>query len=148
MKSFSLICEFKILIELTNNFRKYVNYFFSRYTEESQDLFSHFPSILFAKDPETKASLLKKLSEEAFPNKMNYFQGVLAKNNTGFLVGSDLTVADLNLFSVLTEMKFIGVDVSGILDSYPSVKAHEEKIKNLPKIAEWIKNRPTNPMGW
>jgi len=109
MKSFSLICEFRILIELKNNFSKYFNYFFiSRYTEESQDLFSHFPSILFAKDPENKASLLKKLSEEAFPNKMNYFQGVLAKNNTGFLVGSDLT----------------------------------------PKIAEWIKNRPTNPMGW
>jgi len=71
-----------------------------------------------------KKALLSKLTEEVFPKKMQYFQGIFAKNNTGFLVGSGLAVADLNLFSILTEIKFIGVDIYAILDSYPLVKAH------------------------
>ena len=84
---------------------KNFNYIFiSRYTEEAQELFVYYLDILFEEHMDKKA-LLSKLTEEVFPKKMQYYQGIFAKNNTGFLVGSGLTVADLNLLSILTEQK-------------------------------------------
>ena len=51
-----------------------------------------------------------------------------------------MTVADLSVAHLLTLPGGLGVDIK--LDSYPKLKAHKGRVEALPRIAQWIANRP------
>ncbi|KAL5013720.1 hypothetical protein ScPMuIL_007990 [Solemya velum] len=81
----------------------------------------------------------KNLMDKVLPKVLDYFEGMLAANSGGggFLVGSALTLADLSLYDVM------GYPMEGYgfkLDKYPKVAAHRQKVANIPKIAEYLKN--------
>ena len=74
---------------------------------------------------------------------MKHFENKLKETNTGFVIGTKLTFVDLQLFRSVegVEENFLFCRQK-VLDSNPFIKAHYEKLGSLPKIAEWIKNRP------
>ena len=53
-----------------------------------------------------------------------------------------LSVADLALMHFMTNMPAMNAEFGALIENYPSVNKHAEKIQALPKIAKWIANRP------
>ena len=65
----------------------------------------------------------------------------LKKTNSGYLVGSSVTVADFWAITALTFcVKLVGLDTKTA--EFPLVKEFVERVESLPKIAEYIKARP------
>merc|ERR1711915_640113 len=89
-------------------------------------------------DPAEKQRVM---AEEIIPNKINPFLTGLDKRlqtNDWFI--SDMTTwADLSIG--LTFMN-LAAKVPGLLNNYPSVSKHVEKVKALGPIKNWIKTRP------
>ena len=61
-----------------------------------------------------------------------------------FLFEFQLTVADLSVAVLLHFPVNMGVDIK--LDNFPKVKAHQERVESLPRIAQWIASRPQNDL--
>ena len=80
--------------------------------------------------------------EETLPRNLKLFEDKLKKTNTGYLIGSGMTLADLFLVCVLEK---IGDAKETILAHYTHVYALEKRVRSHPKIAEWILKRPNNP---
>lgn len=72
------------------------------------------PSI-HEQDVEKKLAMRKELAEKTLPEWFAYFERLLVHNgSTGFLVGEELTVADLKLYWIIDWL------TSGILDGIPT----------------------------
>jgi len=85
---------------------------------------------LHEQDTERKMALRKVLAEETLPFWMDCFERLLAANGTtGFIVGNNLTIADLKLYWIIDWLTM------GILDGIP---------KDLPdgckNVVNWRKN--------
>ena len=70
---------------------------------------------------------------------MKLFEARLAKTNSGFLLASGLSWADLYLYAVL---EWFGDKKPELLFHFPLVKALDEKISSHPNIKAWIEKRP------
>jgi glutathione S-transferase len=55
-------------------------------------------------------------------------------NNSGFLVGSELSYADVKLVNLYD---WFGTRREEILDKVPSLKAHAERVRNSPQLKEY-----------
>ncbi len=99
--------------------------------------------IHYEHNAEKKAELTAKMSAEIMPNYMKFFEARLSKNSSGYFVGSGLTWTDLYFTTILD---YIGDKKATLLESFPAIKAHDEKIRNLPNIAKWIETRPKTAM--
>ena len=77
------------------------------------------------------------------PKNLNIFERKLAKTGTGYLVGDSLTVADLFLFTLLDTLN---ERKDKVLIIYPNLKRLDERIRNNPRIAEWLRKRPVTEM--
>ena len=93
-------------------------------------------------DPTKKAELEKKIFEEVWPQNLKIFESYITKNN-GWLVGNDMTWADLYVTIVFGWM---GEKKDSALEHFPQCKALADKVNGHPKIAEWIKTRPVTAM--
>ncbi|VDM78670.1 unnamed protein product [Strongylus vulgaris] len=86
---------------------------------------------------------LDKLTKDVFLPARDKFFGFmtnfLKKNNTGYLVGSSITIADLLLAEFSAEFS---KNVSNLYDGFPEIKAHAEKIRSHPALKKWIETRP------
>uniref|UniRef100_A0A914EEV2 Glutathione S-transferase n=1 Tax=Acrobeloides nanus TaxID=290746 RepID=A0A914EEV2_9BILA len=69
------------------------------------------------------------------------FQKQLEKSGTGYLVG-ELTWADFMLAE--WSDKIVTVGKSDILDNFPKILEHRNKILLLPNLQEYLKNRTDN----
>ena len=89
---------------------------------------------------EKKADIESFFKDEVrgFPAKFTDLQNFLEANKegNGYLVGNSLTYADIILVVVYD---WLFARRASILDKYPLMKQHEEKIKSLPKIGEHLK---------
>ena len=71
----------------------------------------------------------------------------LSQTNSGFLIGNGLTWVDLYLVGLLEGLADKNGDKKQIVfEHFPAIKAHDEKIRALPKIAAWLAARPVTPM--
>ncbi|VDM67943.1 unnamed protein product [Strongylus vulgaris] len=68
-----------------------------------------------------------------------YMTKFLKKNNSGYLVGSSITVADLLLAELSAEFS---KTVPTLCDGFPEIKAHAEKVRSNPALKKWIETRP------
>ena len=94
-------------------------------------------------DQEAKKIFKKTFTSEKIPQFMKHFENKLKETNTGFVIGTKLTFVDVALFRIVECIDDNSLFCRQmVLNSYPLIKAHYEKIGSLPKIAEWIKNRP------
>ncbi|KAL5014037.1 hypothetical protein ScPMuIL_008307 [Solemya velum] len=106
------------------------------------DVLNDYPKIIQEEDIAKKKIAYKKMMESRIPTTLDYCEKTLAANamGKGYLVGSALTLADLALYDIMQ----YPIDVLGIqLDKHPKVKAHRKKVADIPKVAEYLKRRPT-----
>ena len=94
-------------------------------------------------DEVKKQEKIKKYEEEELPRALENIQKQLDLNtsNSGYLVGSSITWADM-LFAIWMTWIPGGVKVTPPLDKFPKLKALYNRVESHPRIAEWIKNRP------
>nr|AVT42189.1 glutathione S-transferase s4 [Lissorhoptrus oryzophilus] len=90
------------------------------------------------KDPAKKEEILKNTYEVEVPSYFSKFEKILSENH-GFLVGSQVTWADLVFAANLNQLRN---QKPGVLQPYPELEALVEKIKNYPKIKTYLENRP------
>ena len=57
----------------------------------------------------------------------------------GVIAGRDISYADIYLSAILD---LVGNQRDNVTMPYPNVKALDARVRSMPKIAEWIKNRP------
>lgn len=81
-------------------------------------------------DTERKMAMREELAQETLPFWLGCFERLLAANgSTGFIVGADLTVADLKIYWLIDWL------VSGMLDGIPT-----SLIDDFQNVSAWRKN--------
>jgi glutathione S-transferase len=95
-------------------------------------------------DEEKKKELFKKYFSETIHGFLVHFDKVLGESKSGYIVGDNISWVDL--FLVVT-WEWIPEEPRGhIFAAHAPCHAHFEKVKALPKIAEWIAKRPVTEM--
>ena len=105
---------------------------------------------LIADEPWTKEQVLairKRIStneEHGLPFHLKYFENILKENGSGWLVGDSVTIADLLLHRTTTWVGSGMLDgiPKTMVDSYPWVKAHHDKIEAIPAVKQWRAEHP------
>ncbi|XP_050413346.1 probable glutathione S-transferase 5 isoform X2 [Patella vulgata] len=100
-------------------------------------------TVHFEQDEAKKAELMKKFKEEQLPKCFGYIEKTLSENSSGFLVGNQLTWADLALIDLDAMLGNFGNPIN--LDKFPKVAAHRKQVEALPRISKYLKNRPVTP---
>lgn len=59
-----------------------------------------------------------------------------------YALSFQLTVADLSVIQILTMPAAVKVDMDKQFEKVPKLKAHKKRVESVPKIAQWIANRP------
>lgn len=90
-------------------------------------------------DETRKEEITKKFNEETLPLNLALFEKKLNASKSGYLSPSGLTWPDLHLMNVV---EWFDQTQMGIVDKFVVVKEHYERVRSLPKIAEWIVKRP------
>lgn len=85
------------------------------------------------------------LFNTTWPTNFNNFEKALAATGGKFLIGEEITWADIFL-SQITD--FLGDKKSSFIANYPNIKDLDSRIRSEPNIAEWIKSRPANNYLW
>ncbi|KAK3784174.1 hypothetical protein RRG08_001483 [Elysia crispata] len=106
------------------------------------DYLSAVIKAMYEKDEAKKAELTKNLKEEQIPKYLGFFENLLKKNGSGYFVGRDVTLADINVYNVTWS---IVKDAPAALDSYPLLKEHHQKVGSIPQIKAYVDARkPTD----
>ena len=91
--------------------------------------------------PQAKSEeLLQKLKKETVPAKLKLFEKRAASNESGWQFGGKLTWADFGVYISMELVCMIFGD--DYLQDYPGLTKLRSSVEALPRIAEWIKNRP------
>nr|QST14962.1 GSTsigma1c protein [Diaphanosoma celebensis] len=109
------------------------------YVDCIDDLIYGMRGAYMEKDPEKQKEMMKKCMEEKVHPHALIVEKQLIKNGTGFLVGSEITWADLayyGFFSLLKER------CAGALKDTPHLQSFIESIGNMPTIKKWVSTRP------
>lgn len=108
-----------------------------------EDVWGRLAATLRAPDDETRMAMRAALCAEGLPPFLNALENALTAAGGEFLGGAGPNVADLMAYQVFNWMS------SGILDGIPAnylddflaLKAHLERLKAYPKIAEYLESR-------
>jgi len=94
------------------------------------------------KDEAKKAEAKKKFVEEQLPASLTMLEALLVANNggTGYFVGNELTWADIAFINFVQWTAMGGA--TNPLEKFAKLRALDEKVRKLPKIAAWIEKRP------
>jgi prostaglandin-H2 D-isomerase / glutathione transferase len=87
--------------------------------------------------------------EKGLPFHLGYLENALKSNKSGWLVGDNVTIADLCMYgytSYLTSGVVDHVPVDLLSKSYPAIFAHGQKINAIPEVVAWCENYP-KPYG-
>lgn len=89
---------------------------------------------------EQRAALREELATKTLPRWMGYLDRLLRANagGAGFLVGDELTVADLAIWVLLESIR--DNTFGAAIDQYPALAAFEKRIGARPRIAEYVKS--------
>jgi len=102
------------------------------------------PAVSFLKetDEEKKAAAKQKFLEEQLPVSLDNLEQLLRGNGggDGFLVGDELTWADLGFLILIDRLKYCGADCE--IGKRSKLDALRHRVEAVPKIAEWLGKRP------
>ena len=87
----------------------------------------------------TNANLLNT----TWPLTLKRAEARILANGCGVLAGRDISYADIYLSTILD---LVGNKRDNLTMAYPNVKALDARVRAMPKIADWIKNRPVTPL--
>ncbi|CAC5396276.1 HPGDS [Mytilus coruscus] len=108
--------------------------------DTASDYLGEYFKCYFAPE-ETKKEAIEKYLKESTPKTLTCFNKWLEQNDggKGFFVGSSMTMADLAVYEVLTN---VVLRDSKILDGFPKLVEHRNRVAFLPKIKEYLEKRP------
>lgn len=106
------------------------------YGAQLGDLFNGYASALNNNQTET-------FFNEVWPQNFQLFENRLAVNRNGFLVGRRLSWADIYL-SQITD--FLGNRKENMLSRFPLIRALDQRVRSIPRIANWIQTRPVTDL--
>jgi len=109
------------------------------YVDCVEDVTSNLREWWMEQEAEKKKQLWNKFIEEQYKPFLVRFEEILKKNGTGYLVGKDLTWADLFVFECMSNIHSKHPEY---YTAYPKVMEFIKKIETLPKIKTWIEKRP------
>ncbi|GFN73807.1 glutathione s-transferase [Plakobranchus ocellatus] len=107
-----------------------------------EDFFNAHLKVKREEDETKKAELLKKYLEEEVPKYLGFLEGLLKKNGSGYFVGSDTTLADISVYDFVFGLN---ENHPKVLETFPLVKGHMDKIASLPNIKAYLDVRPPTP---
>ncbi len=107
--------------------------------DQANDLLNAFAAYKWEQNEDRKKALGEKLFNETVPANVKFFENLLAKNNSDYFVSNELTWADIVVFNGL---EYFGARKDEFLEHAPLLKALDERVKSVPKIAEWLEKRP------
>jgi len=119
------------------------------FNDQIQDFANQLYRVIYEFDETRKKSQLEQVRNSVIPDNFAIFEKHLAKNGTGYLVGRDLTWADLDLFiylDFLAENKslFESLFASG---KYAHVKAFHERLEADSRLATYLEKNRKRPFG-
>lgn len=129
--------------------------------EHVQDYIKEFVLARFPKSPEHKQEQCEKIVQKFLPNWLACAEKMLKKRGGEWFSSNRLTYGDLAMHHALfwltwkEERGFEGVtgcdERFKMLANYPLLKAHYERVSNIPAIKAYIASRPTAAQqvnGW
>ncbi|EPB80170.1 glutathione S-transferase protein [Ancylostoma ceylanicum] len=84
-------------------------------------------------------ALKKDIFLPASAKLFGYMRKFLKDSTSGYLVGESLTWADLYLAE---HVAVYGEWFPEMLDGFPEIKSHAEKVRSNPALKNWIETRP------
>merc|ERR1712018_215191 len=100
------------------------------------DLFVSFTALVSEKDETKKAELTKKMGEVTVPNAMCNLEKILCKNGGCWMVGNDMTWADIEVTNFfMTPLEHHGEEYFG---DNKKLLCLVKKVMNCPNIKAWI----------
>jgi len=109
------------------------------YVDQVTDLLNEMVKVHFESDEAKKAEITAKFQGEILPKHLTIFETKLNQTNSGYLVGNNLTFADLFLMNILERL---GDKKEEILNNFPTIKKHDKIIRAFPNISKWLHSRP------
>lgn len=113
--------------------------FNNRYADQITDVLVDMISAHKEKDETRKVQLKEKLATQTIPDKFALFEERLSKTRSCLFAPSGLSYADLQLLTVLD---FLAERKDNFIGNMPYLKALDEKVRAIPRIAEWLDKRP------
>lgn len=112
-------------------------------SEALKDSMKNYFTARSVKDEKEKAEKLAEYFSKDWPTFAARFEANLKANNegAGYFVGDKVSHADLAVY--YTTWVFLQDDAK-VLDAFPLLKAHHERIAALPNIAAWVAKRPAS----
>jgi glutathione S-transferase len=90
------------------------------------------------KDPDAKLAAREALAEGPLPIWFGYLEALCPED--GYLVGDALSIGDLAIWRLMGWFKggFLDGIPTTLLDPFPRLSAHYERIGSMPKIQTWM----------
>lgn len=115
------------------------------FAEGVYDLENEIVRAIVHADPAQQKVLMEKFNKESLPRKTKYFEKILEKNSKDevYCVGNKLSFADICFFSFYNSYINKGqLDPPDVLKDCPRLTTLYKKVRDEPKIKEWIEKRP------
>uniref|UniRef100_A0A0A9YRT1 glutathione transferase n=1 Tax=Lygus hesperus TaxID=30085 RepID=A0A0A9YRT1_LYGHE len=110
------------------------------------DARSMIARVYYQPDSEERTINMDKMKNVDFPRVLSIFEKELEKNGTTFLVGNEVSWADIMLFGYLSYIgELLRTTGSDLLSAYPRLTAIYSTILSNPGIQKYLANRPASP---
>jgi len=115
--------------------------------DTANDILGDIIKIIFNEDDKLKKENTKKFTESIFPFTLNSLENMFQKHGqgSGYIVGPDLTYADLAIFNALDQAVQAGVVKWDYFDRYKNIGKLLARLEDTPRLASYLKTRPHTP---
>jgi len=119
------------------------------FSEGVYDLENEIVRAIVCTNPEEQKTLMEKFEQQSLPKACKYLEKLLEKNpkDEVYCVENKLSFADICFFAFFNS--YIAKDkpeVPDVLKGHPRLTALYEKVRDEPKLQEWLKKRPQTPL--
>ncbi len=93
---------------------------------------------------DAKLAMRERIVTKVIPKYFGLVEKMLEQNKSGWLVGDDITIADLKWHYMVTNLQTGILDgiPTNVVDAYPRLLEHIQKVKNYPGVKEWYERYP------
>lgn len=109
-----------------------------------EDLWLKISSFFWEKDEARQAAAKKQFTESYLPLALKKLESAAALNDSkeGWIKGEEVTYADL---AICVLLEVLTTERPSLLDLFPRLGKLKSSVEQLPRIKEWISNRPDTP---